>query len=716
MTFRSVLIVLFFCIAFSLPSFQATALTKLKDGEQAWEKPPAEETAPSGQKQNSRNSRKTNTKKKSYSNKKPGPKLLKLEPEEPQPANDAPSLEWIPEVGKLYNTLYSQEKMSQKDLETFLTGLEANIGINKDGSLDLGKARQAQAALNFYSEDPEKPFSDIYFDDKLNLTGYNYIYFEMCVLNRDKQANRFKSYFEHGFYPNKSLFIKEEYYYKVLYYYLLITQDGLINKITHAIDQLNKTPDKAPAFSTDDILTFDSLVKVCSELDDLRIKGDKSHESPYEKIFSAEERTWLDDSISYFTDIETHIALFSYDWFKANIPLSISAQVISHDIRESWIDQTISHRALLPLMLFTNQGDLQFSVDKLFSESLNKLKLDNREVDVVVMATLKTWLQKQVEHGIKVEDRLKYKDILDELNVCPSGWIFYNLYSCKKPLEEMKEFAQKWDSYSSQKKKELYNDKIVYLYADASDKINVVFSDLEKLFGKVQVFGREQKSTSINHIFHRYKGEIGYYFEYLQFGLYENELASHRFSLANSRKNCLFDFKAAFVKANDVMINHKNLLSAYTLLFKELASQGKISEIQKYESELETFINSPTYRLGSLVDHTEDDRYEIYRIIANTYLSNKRLQTRALNVAERSYQLARSYYSEAARSAGYIYNDVPGALNNNCTEIDDFERQYEFYQEIALKLGKKIWLLLPNEDIQLYNRLLNLRNPEGFLL
>jgi hypothetical protein len=70
----------------------------------------------------------------------------------------------------------------------------------------------------------------------------------------------------------------------------------------------------------------------------------------------------------------------------------------------------------------------------------------------------------------------------------------------------------------------------------------------------------------------------------------------------------------------------------------------------------------------------------------------------------------------AAMEAGYVQNNIPGALNNRCSEIDDFERQFEFYQDIALKLGKKIGLLLPGEDIELYNRLQNLRHPEGFIL
>lgn len=642
------------------------------------------------------------------------PVPLRLAP----PADEPAPTTWISDVGKLY----IKDKLSDSELNTFISTLEKNLGIQADGKLDLIKAREAQAALNKYSEDPNKEFSNIYFDDKQNLTGYNFIYFEMCTVHKDKQSPRFKRYFENGFYPSRNLFITEEYYYKSLYYYLLIAQDGLIRRISQAIEHMNKKPDEDPPFTKEDILTFDITVKVCAELDEFRNKSGKVIDSPYERIFTKEDRAGLNQSINYFTNIDTHNALFSYSWFKANLPLSISAQVIAHDIRETWVDQTMAHRALLPLMLFTSQGgsasgnNLQFNVDKLFNDTLNTLKLDNREVDIVAMSALKTWLTKQVEHGIKVEDRLKYKDLLDELEVCPSGWAFYNLYGCRKPLEELKQYARTWDTYPIKKRNEIFNTKINAIYADALDKINLVFSDLEKLFGTIQGFGNDQNSTSINHIFFRYRGEINYYFEYLQFGLYEKNISSLRFPLANSRKNCLMDFKAAFMNDTNKRINHENLLNAYDLLFKELASQGKISEIMKYEEELESFIRNDTYRLGSLINHKDDDRYDIYRIIANSYLSNKQLQVRALQVAERSYNLARNYYVSAASSAGYIQGNIPGALNNNCTEIDDFERQFEFYQDVALKLGKKIWLLLPSEDIELYNRLQDLRNPEGFLL
>jgi hypothetical protein len=690
-----------------LLTIPASALTPILNDDQAGVKSNPADTTQSSDRATYNKTRKSRNPSYSAEKKSETSSQIKL-----VPSSETVSETWIPDVGKLY----VKEKISAADLAILFSLLEKNLGIKTNGTLDLDKTREAQAALIKYSDDPNKTFSDIYFDDKQNLTGYNYIYFEMCTLHKDKQADRFKKYFEQGFYPNRSLFIKEEYYYKSLYYYLYIVQDGLINRITHAIAQLNKSPNTPPSFTKADILTFGTTVKVCTELDELRVKGTKVIDSPYEKIFSKDERNWLNNSIKYFTDIDTHIALFSYPWFKANLPLSISAQVIAHDVRDTWVDQTMAYRALLPLMLFTNQGGVQLSVDKLFTDTMNKMKLDNREVDVVVMSALKTWLHKQVEHGINVEDRLKYKDILDELEVCPSGWIFYNLYSCKKPLEELKDYARKWDKYSIAKRNTIFNTKVAYTYAEALDKINIVFSDLQKLFGNEELLGSEQKSTSINHIFFRYRGEINYYYEYLQYGLYDKNLSTIRFPLANSRKNCLFDFKSAFVNASDKRVNQENLINAYDLLFKELASQGKTSEIMKYEEEFESFVQNDNYRLGSLVGHADDDRYDIYRIIANAYLSNKQLQARALQVAEKSYALSRSYYVATAKEAGFVQDGIPGALDNNCTEIDDFERQFEFYQDVALKLGKKIWLLLPKEDIELYNRLQNLRHPEGILL
>jgi hypothetical protein len=474
----------------------------------------------------------------------------------------------------------------------------------------------------------------------------------MCTLHKDKYSDHFKRYFENGFYPNKSLYVKEEYYYKSLYYYLYIVQNGMISRLNLSISQLNKSPNKAPSFTKNDIATFDTIVKVCTELDELRVKGGQIADSPYEKIFNRDERNWLNNSIRYFTDIDTHNALASYPWFRANLPLSISANVISQNIKDTWIDQTVSYRAMLPLMLFSNQGgDSQLSVDKLFADTMNKMKLDNREVDIVVMSALKTWLRKQVDHGINVDDRLKYKDILDELDVCPTGWIFYNLYLCKKPLEEMKAYARAWDSYSISKRNTIFKTKIAYLYGDALEKITIVFSDLEKLFGKVGLIDTAQKTTGINSLFFRYRGEINYYYEYLQYGLYDrNTISSVRFPLANSRKNCLFDFKSAFVNGSDKKVNHENLINAYNLLFKELASQGKISDISRYEEEFDSYVTNENYRLGSLVGHADDDRYDIYRTLANAYLYNKNFQTRALKAAEKSYRLSRDYYMSDRKS------------------------------------------------------------------
>jgi hypothetical protein len=85
-------------------------------------------------------------------------------------------------------------------------------------------------------------------------------------------------------------------------------------------------------------------------------------------------------------------------------------------------------------------------------------------------------------------------------------------------------------------------------------------------------------------------------------------------------------------------------------------------------------------------------------------------------VAKKSFDLAKSYYIEVSRENGYILGGKIGAMDTNYTQTDDYERQFEFYQDIAQKLGKKIQLLLPPEDVGLYNRMRSLRNPKGLLL
>jgi len=619
---------------------------------------------------------------------------------------------WISTVGQVY----MKESLTAKERASLFKILDHRLGIKKDGSLDVTAARQTAAQLSNYTKLKKKPFSNIYFDDKLNLTGYNYVYLETCVLNRSTEAERFIRYFENGFYPNRSLFVKEEYYYKILYYYLYLTQESLVKAVNGAVATLSANPKATPDFPGSRIKSLETTVAVCIELDNLKQRGQDASESPWERIFTSEECAWIDASIAYFTSMETHIALNSYDWFKRYLPLSISSRIIAHSIRQTWVEQSASHRTVLPLMLFINQGTKQFSVEKLFNETLSMLKMDNREVDLVVLSAMKSWLLKQIEQGIKVEDRTTYKKILDELNVCPTGWIFYNLYSCRKPLASLKQYASEWETFDLDKRKRLFDTEVQPLYYDAKTKIDIVFSDLEKIFGGEEIYGSQYKASSINHIFHRYRGEIDYTFEFLQTGLYGENLSEARLPLANASRSCLHDFTAAFVKAPEIRVNHVNLLNAYTLLFRELAAQGKVSILSRHENEMEEFIRSETFQLGSALGHEEDNRYAIYRIIADTYLANPRLRTQALKVAERSFSLARSYYIDAARREGFISGTIPGAFSTDATEVDDYERQYEYYQLIAEKLGKKILLLLPQEDVDLYNRMRDSRNPEGYLL
>ncbi len=439
-------------------------------------------------------------------------------------------------------------------------------------------------------------------------------------------------------------------------------------------------------------------------------------DSLFKKTFSLDEQNWIKATVDYFANPETHAALCSYEWFNSNIPLYLTAQVISHNIQLTWKKQAIAYRASLPLMLFADDSSTRTSVKKLFDSTLSKLQLDNREVDIMVLSALKTWLSKQIRHGISVDDRIMYSKILSELELCPSGRIFYNLYTSTGKIAKLKEYTQMWDSLNSDKKKTLFENKIDDLYFEATDNISSVFKDLEKIFGKEKIYGRQIKANSVNHIFHRYRGEANYYYEYLKLGLFDKETNNTQVPLSNLKHNCLYDFKAAFVKADEKKINHVNLLKAYNLLLRELVRQGEINEIRKYEKEIDSFV-SGKHKLGSILAHYDNNLYDIYRLIAYAYISSdKRVQHHALDVAKKSFDLAKSYYIEVSRKNGYVLGGKIGAMDTNYTQTDDYERQFEFYQDIAQKLGKKIQLLLPPEDVGLYNRMRSLRNPKGLLL
>jgi hypothetical protein len=505
------------------------------------------------------------------------------------------------------------------------------------------------------------------------------------------------------------MFPKNEFYYKILYYYLYHVQEELIEKLNKAVVILNKGSGK-PSFGNDDIQSLYHAVMASVELDEFRMEGSQAdEESPFSKIFSKEEQEWLNITIDYFAGHETHAALDSYEWFKAKLPLEINSRVITYNIQKMWKKQAIFYRSILPLMLFVDKGKTSMSVERLFDSTLKKLKFDNRQVDLVVMSALKTWFLKQIKHGIRVEDRIKYSQVLKDLEACPTGWIFMNLYECRSHLAEMKKYADKWDGLSLSRKKRVLENEMQNHYYEASDRIKLVFRDLEKIFGK------DHTPKVVSDIFYRYRGEINYYFEYMQFGALGKNESDFRLPLANLRDNCLQDFKAAFINADDKKINHINLLNAYSLLFQELLKQGRIREIQRNQIEMDRLI-SGRHGLGTLLDHSENNLYDIYRLIAKAYLSKKELQQYALQVAKRSFELGKSYYLTAAVQSGYVHQGKAGVILKDCTEKDDFERQFEFYQDISGKLGKKLQLTLSDEDVRLYNKMQQLRDQKGHLL
>lgn len=629
-------------------------------------------------------------------------------------ANAMPPSEtdWVEQLANLY----LQSEIPEKDQAAIFSIIENRLGIREDGTLDLMQSWNTRAQLARYENDSENEFYNLYFEDKLSLIGLNYIYFEICTLYGKKE--RFIRYFINGYTPNKALFPENRQYYKILYYYLYNVQDHLIQQISGTMEVMNQKPPGKPLLTAHDIELLSATVLACTQLDTLDNSGTpvEGGESLFSKVFDEKEQEWIRSTVQWFSGVDTHYAINSYEWCRKNIPLSITGDMIGHRIATDWQKQSLLQRSRLPLMFFSVGEDAAFTIDPLFLSTLELLKLDNREIDLLALSALKAWVSRQVRQGIRVSDRVKYDQILKELKVCPTGWVFYNLYACRQELDTLKQHAENWHNLSADQQAEIFEKEIKPTYYTATGKIDSVMGDLEKIFGKRHTYGQQLKSASINPIFHRYKGEVDYYYEYLHFALIESKnIHTIRLPLSGSRQNCLNEFTAAFVKDKTDKRNHLNLLNAYNLLFRELVRQGDIVRITKHEKQLITLLDAGE-GLGNALTHQENNTYDIYQLIAETYLTHPQFQNRALEIARRSYGLARQYYATAAEEHGFVHDGRIGAINNGCTEVDDFERQYEFYRSVAEKLGKKVQLLLPPEDVRLYNKLQELKEARGFTI
>jgi len=586
--------------------------------------------------------------------------------------------------------------------------LESRLGIKPDGSLNLVKSWTGAYALDRCSDSVKndtREVEDWFFElkDKFSLTGFNYLYFELCIMNQKQYGQRFVKYFENGFYPNRAMFDKTPYYYKSLYYYLLLVTDNISKKFNAAITFLNKNPGKTPKYvSEKDFNRFQMAVSVSGELDEFGARASDDGVSLWERMFSQNEQNYIRNTTGYFLGVSTHEALMS--WFSESLPLlQASAVAFAHDISKTWDRQAAICRTRLPLVFFAEEGGTQVSIENLFNETMDKLRLDNRTVDVMIMTALRTWLSKQVRQGIRIEDRLKYNSILADLKASPTGNIFANLYDCRAEIAKLKNYADTWPSVRN-KKAVFEGDVMDSLYA-AKENMDRIFGDLEKLFGT------EQKAGSVNYIFHKYRGEIYYYFKYIQFETFGAEKIM--IPAAGPEANYLKNFEAAYIEAPDKPENHINLLNGFNLLFRKLLAEGRVSEIRQWEQRLIAFIYGK-YPLGSKLSHTDNNLYDIYRVLTEAYLSSRRYETRALETAKKGFELSKTYYMKAANKAGYLQGGSIGAIIRDNTEMDDFQRQFELYKKVANRSGKKIQLLVSSGDVQLYNRIQRIRTLENF--
>lgn len=611
---------------------------------------------------------------------------------------------WVEEFGERYMKAADGED----SVGIMLNLLAENMGIQNDGTLDLVRlwdsAHDLAGCAN--ATDNGSPSSvdwRYYLKDKFSLTGFNYLFFEICIRHRDRYEIRFIHYFENGFYPNRAVFSKTPQYYQILYYYLTLVTEDLSRRFNSAAEFLSNYPDKTPwSVRDEDLSRFRFAVFVAADLDGFISKDPGNETALWKRVFTEPEQRWIRNTITYFLGEQTHDALLSYEWFRQRLPLHASADAFAHDIMQTWERQAAVYRTRLPLMFFVEKGETRVSIENLFNVTMDKLRLDNRAIDIMIMSALETWLTKQVRHGIRIDDRLNYNDILAELKVCPTGWIFANLYDCRKEIAALKQYAADWRQVTD--REQVFQTDVMDTFFSAKEKIDRIFGDLEKIFGK------DPQAGSVNYIFHKYRGEVYYYFKYIQFETFGDDKTV--IPGAGPEANYLEDFATAFIQAPESPQNHINLLNGYNLLFRKLVAGGRTGEIRERERELTTFANG-AIPLGSRLSHAENNLYDIYRVLTNAYLSSEYYEPRALETARKGFDLARNYYMQAARIAGYTDDGSVGAIIRDNTEMDDYQRQFELYKKVANQLGKKIQLLVPDADVQLYNRIQGMRSLEN---
>ena len=363
-------------------------------------------------------------------------------------------------------------------------------------------------------------------------------------------------------------------------------------------------------------------------------------------------------------------------------------------------------RQKLPLLFFTGSDKkFQTNIDNLFLKTLKYLQFNDREIDLLVTSALKSWISKQIEYGINVKDRLEYANILKDLTVCPSGWVFYNLFELRKKIAELQTFSDSFPSLTHKKKDSLFKNKVQPVYITGLTNIKAIFNDLIKIFGSPNVYGNQVKKSFIHPVFHTYKGELIFLYEKIFFD-WMKSTARHDLKVPATEfvKDCLIQFKAAFIKDPSSEITQENLLKAYNLYLNELEYNGELIKIMESKNKFMAMIDNDG--LGEKLPGSKNNTYGIYHIFAETYLKDPGHIDNALPIAIKSFTLSKKYYVTAAKRFGFIEKNKVGALNNNCTEIDDYEREYEFLKKIAGKLGKKIQLIISEDDIKLYNKLI----------
>ena len=412
----------------------------------------------------------------------------------------ASNYSWLSQAAKYCKNI---DKLKSNQLQKMILFFEEQIGIHADGTIDKPVMLNVKLYLDHFVGQSDDLFPGNI--DDVRLVNILYFYVIACYLSKDH--HKIIHFFENVFYPNKHIFEKNKQYYQITLYYLSIVYAPTINKI----NKLTSSSQKNVVIAQAETKNFLYASLATLELYQLR----KNSKREYKQFFQEKERKYLAKGpLNFFTNLKHCINLSNIDWYNEQVPSTACDELMSMSLLQLWNELTDDYRKeMYPVMLFSS--DESENLQDLHTRLLQILRTNNHNVDLLILSVLKICLNRWVQHECNIYERIKYKKILDSINACPSGSVYYHAYRYNKYSSEIKDFYVSWSKLRIEDKKNLLEEgkPLKRIFDNALIHLHQMFDQLNHFFDM------NLQNNPANYIFFKYRAEFNYYWEYMNFDL-----------------------------------------------------------------------------------------------------------------------------------------------------------------------------------------------------